>query len=160
MGILERLFRVSIDSFIKNLKYSKFDSFGSFDSYWDKFNKYWEKKNNEKQEKYEKYQKAKDYYYNYYKNYKYGNYNNSNYKSSSTMSDEQKKIAQYYANLEIPNGSDFETVRKAWKTLLKKYHPDKFNLDEQKRKQATVLTQKLNEAYSALEKYLKNKENN
>ncbi len=33
-------------------------------------------------------------------------------------------LAPYYANLEIPVGSCRGTVKKAWKTQMKKYHPD------------------------------------
>ena len=38
-------------------------------------------------------------------------------------------LARYYANLEIPYGSDLETVDRAWKRLLRKYHPDRHATD-------------------------------
>ena len=63
-------------------------------------------------------------------------------------------LAGYYAALEVPYGSDLETVRKAWKTLMRKYHPDLHGQDAEKQKVARELTQGLNEAYSALEKHL------
>lgn len=64
-------------------------------------------------------------------------------------------IAQYYANLEIPNGSDLKTVRSAWKRLMRQYHPDLHSKDAKKRKLAEDLSQQLNHARSELEKYLK-----
>ncbi len=63
-------------------------------------------------------------------------------------------IAGYYANLEIPYGADLETVKKAYRKLMKQYHPDKFSGDPEKQKIATEITKRLNEAYQALEKYL------
>ena len=68
-----------------------------------------------------------------------------------------ERIAQYYKSLEIPYDSDKETIRKAWKQLLKKYHPDKHSTDPEKREIAHQLTQELNRAYRELEIYLKNK---
>ncbi len=67
------------------------------------------------------------------------------------------KIAGYYANLEIPYGSDLETVKKAYRKLMKQYHPDKFSGDPEKQKTATEITKRLNEAYQALEKHLQSR---
>jgi len=61
-------------------------------------------------------------------------------------------LAGYYANLEIPYGSNIETAKTAWKHLLKKYHPDIHSNDPEKRQIATELTKRLNEAYHAIEK--------
>ena len=63
-------------------------------------------------------------------------------------------LAQYYANLEIPPGSDRETVKSAWKGLLKKYHPDLHDADPEKRKVADELTRRLTESYRILDKEL------
>ena len=57
----------------------------------------------------------------------------------------------YYANLELKEGTDFPEIKAAYKRLVKKYHPDKFHHDEQKRKYAEQVTQKLNEAYRYFE---------
>ena len=84
-------------------------------------------------------------------------YSSGNFNSKKRTTNYEEKITKYYANLEIPNGSNFETVKKAYRTLLKKYHPDFFHHDKEKQKTATLLTQKLTEAYEALEKHLKNK---
>jgi DnaJ-domain-containing protein 1 len=68
-----------------------------------------------------------------------------------------EKIAAYYANLETPYGADLETVKKAYRNLMKQYHPDKFSGDAEKQKTATEITKRLNEAYQALEKYLQSR---
>ncbi|NTW48237.1 MAG: J domain-containing protein [Chlorobiales bacterium] len=66
-------------------------------------------------------------------------------------------IAGYYANLDIPYGSDLETVRKAWKEQLAKYHPDRHSADPERQRVGTEITKGLNHAYRELEKYLKHK---
>lgn len=72
----------------------------------------------------------------------------------SAESGQDPKIAQYYANLELPYGADLETVTKAWKRLLKQYHPDKHSGDSVKQKTANELVQQLNYAYDQLQKHL------
>ena len=61
------------------------------------------------------------------------------------------QLAQYYTNLEIPYGSDLETARRAWKEMMKKYHPDLHGDDPERQKTATILTQELTAAYRAIE---------
>ena len=68
------------------------------------------------------------------------------------------QLARYYANLEVPYGSDLEKVRRAWKRLLKKYHPDRHHRDPEKRRVANQLTAELTRAYRELEAALANKE--
>jgi DnaJ-domain-containing protein 1 len=60
-------------------------------------------------------------------------------------------IRQAYAALEIAPGSDFEAVRKAYRTLMRKYHPDlhKGHPD------ANKVAQGLTDAYKLLEKKLR-----
>lgn len=69
------------------------------------------------------------------------------------------QLAQYYANLEIPCGADLETARRAWKRLLKKYHPDLHAKDPEKRRVANELSARLTQAFQELERALKAKEN-
>jgi DnaJ-domain-containing protein 1 len=64
-------------------------------------------------------------------------------------------IRRAYAALEIPPGSDFETVRKSYRALMRKYHPDRHTGSPEKLKAATELAQKLTEAYRLLEKRLR-----
>jgi DnaJ-domain-containing protein 1 len=70
----------------------------------------------------------------------------------STPEDE---IRRAYAALEVPQGSNFETVRKSYRTLMRKYHPDHHTGSPDKQKAATELTQKLTEAYKLLERRLR-----
>jgi DnaJ-class molecular chaperone len=55
--------------------------------------------------------------------------------------------------LELPYGAPLYNVKASYKRLMKKYHPDKYQSDEQ-RQTATELVKKLNEAYSELVKHL------
>lgn len=64
------------------------------------------------------------------------------------------RIAGYYANLEVPYGADIETVRKAWKRLLRTYHPDLHSSDPEKVRIANQIVQGLNKAHDELEKWL------
>ena len=72
--------------------------------------------------------------------------------------DVDPRLAAYYANLEIPYGSDLARVRQAWKRLLKKYHPDLHAGDPQKRQVANQLTAQLTRAYKELEAVLTKKQ--
>ena len=71
----------------------------------------------------------------------------SEYKDTFSPSD---PLAKYYANLEIPVGSDQAIIKNAWKKQLKKYHPDLYCSDLEKKMIAENLTRKLNEAYRIL----------
>jgi len=71
----------------------------------------------------------------------------SEYKDTCSPSD---PLAKYYANLEIPGGSDQVTIKSAWKKQLKKYHPDLHCSDPEKKMIAENLTRQLNEAYRIL----------
>jgi len=61
-------------------------------------------------------------------------------------------IRRAYAALEVPPGSDFETIRKAYRRLMRKYHPDLHAGSREGLRAATDLTQRLTEAYKLLEK--------
>ncbi len=67
---------------------------------------------------------------------------------------EDPVLAQYYANLEVPYGSDIRTVRSGWKKLLKRYHPDLHSDSPEKQQIAEELVKQLNHAYRELEKRL------
>ena len=75
-----------------------------------------------------------------------------------TETSEDSRLAEYYANLEIPYGSDLEAVRNAWKRQMKKYHPDLHGEDAGKRQIANELSAELTTAYRALEQALKSQE--
>ncbi len=68
------------------------------------------------------------------------------------------KAVEYYSNLEVPYGSDLKTVRAAYRKLLRKYHPDLHQADEEKRKIAQQITTQLNDAYTYFERSLSGKD--
>ena len=62
---------------------------------------------------------------------------------------------QYYKILEVEYGADFDEIKKAYKRLLKKYHPDLFVNQPEKLEAAQKVSAKINEAYTYFErKYL------
>ncbi|HOY67148.1 MAG TPA: J domain-containing protein [Candidatus Ozemobacteraceae bacterium] len=65
------------------------------------------------------------------------------------------RLQRCYNRLEIPIGSDLATVRKAWKEMMKRYHPDRHGNDPEKLATATRLCQELTEAYLELSRFLK-----
>ena len=67
-------------------------------------------------------------------------------------------IARSYAKLKIPYGSDLKTVKKAWRRLMKKYHPDLYTNDPQKMERYNDICQEITKAYEDLEKYLMERE--
>jgi DnaJ-domain-containing protein 1 len=64
-------------------------------------------------------------------------------------------LRKAYAALEVPAGSDFETVRKAYRRLMRKYHPDLHGGTAEKQRAATDLTQRLTQAYKTIEKHVR-----
>ncbi|HXU05822.1 MAG TPA: J domain-containing protein [Polyangia bacterium] len=64
-------------------------------------------------------------------------------------------IRKAYAALEVPAGSDFEVVKRSYRRLMRKYHPDLHGGSPEKSRAATDLTQRLTEAYKTLEKHLR-----
>ena len=76
---------------------------------------------------------------------------------SNTDTGPDPVLARYYANLEVPYGADLDTVRGAWRRLVKEYHPDLHSADERKRRTATELVQGLNRAYEELVRHLERK---
>jgi DnaJ-domain-containing protein 1 len=56
-----------------------------------------------------------------------------------------------FAALEVPFGAGFAQVRSSYKTLLLKYHPDRFSGDPDKQRLATDVTQRLNVSYRRIE---------
>lgn len=94
-------------------------------------------------------------------NWSYENYSAQNDSFCDDMNNINSKVVEssptdiereYYANLELPYGADFNEIKKAYRKLLKKYHPDKFHNDERKLKIAQEVVKKLNTAYEYFEK--------
>jgi len=66
-----------------------------------------------------------------------------------------EELRRAYAALEVPYGADFATVRKSYRALMRKYHPDRHTRSPDKQKAATELAQKLTAAYERLEDKLR-----
>jgi DnaJ-domain-containing protein 1 len=64
-------------------------------------------------------------------------------------------IRRAYSALEVPPGADFETVRKAYRRMMRKYHPDLHNSTPEKHRDATAVSQRLTEAYKTLDRHLR-----
>ncbi len=64
---------------------------------------------------------------------------------------QDKDIASHYKTLGVEYGSDVITVKKAYRKLMRKYHPD-LHQDPRKKKAATRLAVKISTAYDAREK--------
>ena len=68
---------------------------------------------------------------------------------------EATKVQKAYAALEVPAGSDFETVRRSYRALMRKYHPDHHTGSPEKQRAANEVAQRLTESYKLLEKKLR-----
>lgn len=79
-------------------------------------------------------------------------YDDLYYESSEPVKQEDKKEKEYYANLELEYGADFNKIKSSYRRLLKKYHPDFYQSDEEKLKIAKEITKKINEAYIYFER--------
>ena len=66
----------------------------------------------------------------------------------------EKTIREYYANLEVPYGSDLKTVKASYRRLMRQYHPDRYADDSEMEELATELSQELTRAYHAIKNYL------
>lgn len=70
------------------------------------------------------------------------------------MGDPLADRKRWYRTLELDPGADLKTVRRAYRKLLLKYHPDRFANEPEKLAVATEVTRKLTEAYNGLQRYL------
>ncbi len=73
---------------------------------------------------------------------------------TASVSGLSSQIRDAYDRLNCPHGADLEAVRLSWKRLMKKYHPDRFPHDREKREEATGKAARINAAYHELENYL------
>jgi DnaJ-domain-containing protein 1 len=64
------------------------------------------------------------------------------------------RLAQLYAQLECPYGADMNAVRKQYRALMRKYHPDMHSNSPEKQRLATELSQRLTMAYNDLRRTL------
>jgi hypothetical protein len=55
-----------------------------------------------------------------------------------------------YANLEVPFGADIGIVRRSYKQLVLRYHPDRHADNPEKLRVATEITKKINESFERI----------
>ncbi len=60
-----------------------------------------------------------------------------------------------YANLQVAFGAPFEEVRRSYKRLLQRYHPDRFAGDPEKQRTATLITQRIIDSYRRISQEVK-----
>ncbi len=78
-------------------------------------------------------------------------------RGANRLSGEALRVQKAYAALEVSPGSDFETVRRSYRALMRKYHPDHHTESPEKQKAANDVAQGLTQAYKLLEQKLRNK---
>jgi DnaJ-domain-containing protein 1 len=66
----------------------------------------------------------------------------------------ERRLRELYAQLEVPYGAPFDEVKKSFRRLMRKYHPDLHVGDPVKHRTATQLTMSLTQAYNELEVHL------
>jgi DnaJ-domain-containing protein 1 len=76
--------------------------------------------------------------------------NHTNYTPPKSMWTQEEIEA--FKTLEVAQGASFDQIKIAYKSLIKKYHPDKFHNEPSKYKTALELSQKINKAFDVLEK--------
>jgi len=64
--------------------------------------------------------------------------------------DPEKERLKWHKVLEVEPGADFEAIRRSYRRLVMKFHPDRFAQDPEKYKVATEVTRKITEAYEGL----------
>ncbi len=74
--------------------------------------------------------------------------------SDAASSDVPPDVATAYRALEVPVGSDRETVKTSYRRLMKKYHQDRFENDDEKRDIAGTVSKRLNRAHDRIMEYL------
>ncbi len=75
--------------------------------------------------------------------------------SSTRRSSPVDDMAAHYKTLEVSVGAEFSEIKKAYRRLMRKYHPDRHGGNPKKEKAAHELSMKVSLAYQALEKELK-----
>lgn len=78
--------------------------------------------------------------------------------SEPTTPDVPPEVAEAYRALEVPVDSDRDTVKTAYRRLMKRYHQDRFQQDDERRETAGEVSKQLNVAYDRILKYLDEEE--
>lgn len=68
--------------------------------------------------------------------------------------DPVKQRERWYRTLELEPGASYDEVRRAYRKLVAKYHPDRFASDPTKYQAATEVARKITEAHEGLKSVL------
>lgn len=79
-----------------------------------------------------------------------GSRSSSSNNNFSSIPSTPEMLRPDYRNLELPFGSDFTTVKFAYKKLIIKYHPDKNNTENESMNKATERTKNLNISFQKI----------
>ncbi|PQJ35887.1 hypothetical protein BSZ35_15915 [Salinibacter sp. 10B] len=74
--------------------------------------------------------------------------------SGASSAEVPPDVAKAYRALEVPVGSDRETVKTGYRRVMKQYHQDRFEQDEEKREVAGEVSKRVNAAYQRVLEYL------
>lgn len=78
---------------------------------------------------------------------------NHDYKTQRTTSAQDPELKKAFEVFDLPYGAPWDEVNSAHKKLLMKFHPDRHNQTAQSQKEATQISQMINEAYQKLKKH-------
>jgi DnaJ-domain-containing protein 1 len=66
------------------------------------------------------------------------------------------QLTEWYKQLDVTPGADLAEIKSAYRKMMRKYHPD-LQADPNKKRAATELTMRVNQAYNGLVEYLEKK---
>lgn len=69
---------------------------------------------------------------------------------SSGYRQRPRAVAQDYRNLELEPGTDFATVKLAYRRLMRTYHPDRYANDPERQRVATEISARLNASFNRI----------
>ncbi len=131
----------------KEQEYTKKTPFDEFQEQFNKYKKYSDKFEEEDKKTTDNNQKKT----NDYKS----DYQQKNQQKTTRTPTASELEQQYYTRLGITSAATWEQIKAAYKSEMKKYHPDKYASEPEKQKSAEVISQKINEAYHYFEKKFK-----
>lgn len=68
------------------------------------------------------------------------------------------ELERDFHNLEVPVGSGWKEIQRAYKSQLAQYHPDRFAANPKKYATATEITKQINYSYQRLKQYYQGRE--
>lgn len=85
-----------------------------------------------------------------------GSYDDKDYDAGSDREfrdmKNKSRQAEWFEALEMEKTEEWKPIKKQYRKMIMKYHPDKFMNDEKKKATAQKISSKINVAYSELEK--------